>query len=365
MKDEKEYEFEFPQFDEEEFKEKEKRKAKTSFISFGFGILMGIISRFAWASMSQSLRWGLTFLLAICSIGFLAKLLQLLKIDISKFGRKEWLGSISFYFFTWLAIFIVLINPPFYDASPPKIDVVALPEIQEVGGSIIIAARVTDNVRVKEVKVNISDGKEWNIFKMQKEGDVYTYEYKGNESSSLSYTIIASDKSGRTSLEKGKIGFEKNVISITNPTNKGIGANYTIEIQVLKNISNEKFRCYLEVNGKEINATPSGNKTIGGIQYCLYTTSPAHEGWEENSNLNVKACAEVIHYFPGIEKKYNNTVKSIAYTFKTVSDSSIGKEKSPSIKGLPQPVELRRVPGFEALPLMIAFFILLFFRKRK
>ncbi|MCD6331365.1 MAG: hypothetical protein J7L80_04105, partial [Thermoplasmata archaeon] len=61
----------------------------------------------------------------------------------------------------------------------------------------------------------------------------------------------------------------------------------------------------------------------------------------------------------------NNTVKSIAYTFKTVSDSSIGKEKSPSIKGLPQPVELRRVPGFEALPLMIAFFILLFFRKRK
>ncbi|KAA0003789.1 MAG: hypothetical protein FE048_00820 [Thermoplasmata archaeon] len=365
MKDEKEYEFEFPAFDEKEFKEKEKRKAKTSFISFGFGIFMGIISHFAWASMPSSLRWGLTFLLAICSIGFLAKLLQLLKIDISKFEKKDWFGSISFYFFTWLAIFIISINPPFYDASPPKIDAVALPGIQEVGGNILIAARVTDNVKVKEVKVNISDGQNWNIFEMQKEGDVYTYTYQENKSISLSYVIIARDKSGREARKEGRIEFAKGIISITNPTNKGINATYTIEIQVAKNISNEKFRCYLEVDGKEINATLSGNKTIGGIQYRLYTTSPAYEGWKENLNVNVKACAEVIHYFPGIEKKYNNTVKSETYTFKTVSDSAIGKKESPLIKGLPHPTELRQVPGFEILLLIAAFLILFSFRKRK
>ena len=365
MKDEKEYEFEFPEFDEKEFKEKEKRKAKTSFISFGFGILMGIISHFAWTSISPSLRWGLTFLLAICSIGFLAKILQLLKIDISKFEKKEWMGSISFYFFTWLAIFIISINPPFYDASPPKIDVVALPEIQEVGGNILIAARITDNVGVKEVKINISDGQNWNDFEMEKDGDVYTYKYQCDESTSFSYVVIAKDKNGREARKEGKMEFGRDIISITNPTNKGIDANYTIEIQVVKNISNEKFRCYLEVNGNEINATPSGNKTIGGIQYGLYTTSPAYRGWEENLNLNVRACAEVIHYFPGIDKKYNNTVKSEVYSFKTVSDNSIGEKTPPSVKGLPHSTELRQVPGFEILPLIAAFLLLLFFRKRK
>ncbi|NIA09890.1 MAG: hypothetical protein GWP10_09205, partial [Nitrospiraceae bacterium] len=217
-KKEGEYEFEIPKFDEKEFIEKEKKKAKTYFISFGFGMVMGVISCLAWIHISPGLRWGLTFLLALTSIGFLVKILQILKVDTSKFGKKEWLGAISFYLFTWLAIFILAINPPFYDASPPYIDGVAIPSIQSIGGSVLIAAKITDNVAVKYARVNITDGDTWNVYNMSKDGDVYTYDYVCNKSASFNYTIISADRGGRESTFTGNFSFIKNAITVQAPS---------------------------------------------------------------------------------------------------------------------------------------------------
>jgi len=360
-----EYEFEMPEFDEKKFIEKEKIKAKTYFIAFAFGIAMGIISRFAWVSISPSLRWILTFLLAICSLGFLAKIFQIFGIEISKFGKKEWLSSISFYMFTWLAIFILAINPPFYDASPPKIDGVTLPAIQQVGEDVLIAAKITDNVAVRSARINITDGSSWNVYVMQKDGDVYTYSYISNKTGDFYYTIIATDKNGRESTFGGNFSFVDDAILVDAPF-KNIDASDEIKIMVVKGISNENFRVYYTVDGKEVNATYSGETTYNNKKYEVYTTSPEYEGWKESSSVEISVFAEVIHYFLGVEKEYSNNVFGGRYTFNTTSDSSIGSTPSPVIKDLPQPRSLRQTPGFEAFAFVVAVAAaLLIFRRRK
>jgi len=364
-KKEEEYEFEMPEFDEKEFIEKEKRKAKTYFIAFAFGIAMGIISRFAWVNISPNLRWILTFLLAICSLGFLAKIFQIFGVDISKFGKKEWLGSVSFYMFTWLAIFILAINPPFYDASPPKIDCVALPVIQQAGGSVLIAAKITDNVAVKSASVNITDGSSWKVYSMQRDGDVYTYSYENNGTGEFNYTIIATDKNGRESTFAGNFSFVDDAILVDAPS-RAMEASDEIDIMVLKGISSENFRVYYKVDGKEINATYSREKTLGNKVYEVYETSPSYEGWNESSSVEISVFAEVIHYFLNVEREYSNNIYGGTYTFNTTADSSIGSTPSPVIEDLPQPRSLRQTPGFGAFAFVAAVAVaLLIFRRRK
>ncbi len=344
-------EIKLPEFNEKEFIEAEKRKAKTSFIVFLFGIFMAIICHLLWRNLNESIRWPLCFLFALASIGFMGKILQIFKIDVSKFSKKEWFASISFYFFTWLAIFILSINPPFYDASPPKIDVVLLPEIQQKNQELLIVAYITDNFGIRKVSIKIGE----NEYGMEKdEHNVYSYRYKGigNEK----YEIIAEDKKGNKGIYSGNLKFSDKLIKVNFP-NK-LNSSDEIEIRVLKNISKENFRVYYIINGHEINATKNGETE----DYFIYITSPRYVGWKKNEKNEIEIFVEVIHYFPGIQKKYNNTIYGGNYSIETTSDEKIGTEKSPVIFDLPK-YQSRRTPGFEIIILLVALLILL--RKRK
>lgn len=348
-----EEEIKLPQFDKEEFMHKERRKAKTAFVAFLFGILIAVICHFIWRSLDENLRWPLCFLFAIASIGFMAKILEILKIDIKDFTKKDWFGSIAFYFFTWLAIFILSINPPFYDASPPKIDSVILPNVQQGNGSVIIASHITDNYGIESAKIIING----NEYEMNKdENNVYVYEYRGGNAS---YEIVAKDKNGNEQRREGKIFYLDNLIKIEIPNNK-LNSKDEIEIRVYRNVSSENFRVYYVVNGFEINATKSGESK----DYYIYTTSPKYIGWKNNSENDVKFYAEVIYYFPGIEEKYHNLIYGGNYTIETTEDENIGKESSPIVKDLPHPTSLR-TPGFEIVAVFMAIIVLLFIKRRK
>ncbi|MCD6512873.1 MAG: hypothetical protein J7K61_04655 [Thermoplasmata archaeon] len=348
-----EKEIKLPEFDEEEFRKREYRKAMTAFISFIFGIVIAVISVIVWTNSDSSIAWPITFLFALASIGFLAKVLQFLKIDIKSFSKKEWAGSIAFYFFTWLALFILLINPPFYDASPPVIDVVMLPEIQEIGQNASVIARITDNVEVKKVMINVSG----NEYVINGEDDIYIYNMSSGKPEKFS--IIAYDKENNRAVKNGEIEFLKNVIYSKNESSE-INSSYEIKIWVMKNISHEKFRVYYIINGTEVNATYYGEEG----NYYIYTTSPSYTGWKENSVNRIKIYAEVIHYFG--DKRFSNTIYGGEYEFRTKYDSSIGKLKSPVIKGLPSPEQYRRTPGMEFAGMLAALLIvLIIFRKRR
>lgn len=348
-----EEEIKLPEFDREEFMKKEKRKAKTAFISFLFGFFMALICNFIWRNLDSSMRWPICFLFALASIGFMAKILQLLKIDVKDFSRKEWFGSIAFYFFTWLAVFILSINPPFYDASPPKIDAIMLPEIQQSNGNISVLAHITDNAGIKDVKI-IIDGKEYDMAK--DENNIYIYNYSGGNAN---YEIVATDINGHTARYNNSFRFSNDLIKVIIPEGK-LNASDEIIIRVYKNISKEKFRVFYTINGQEVNATESGESG----DYYIYVTSPQYEGWKENYKNEIKVYAEVIYYFPGINKPYKNLVCGGNYTVKTTADASIGSQPSPAIKDLPRPRSLR-TPAFEFIAVIAALSLIIFIKRRK
>ena len=172
-KDEEEnLDFKIPKFDEESFVKKEKEKIKTTFISFGFGFIIALISFGFWVLLSGNpTQWTLVLLFGIFSTAWLNYLFRKLNLDLEELGRKGLFSSYAIYILTWIFVLIVLVNPPFYDGEPPTIDVVTLPEMQEPGGTVKIVAHVVDNSGITDNKVD------------------FTLKYNNTELVSESYTL--------------------------------------------------------------------------------------------------------------------------------------------------------------------------------
>lgn len=373
-KEKEEYEFQMPHFDEEEFISEQKKKARSSFISFGFGILMGIICSAVWVSLGDSsLKWPVTFLLGICSIGFLIKIFQFFTIDISTFERKDWLGTGAFYFFTFLAFFIICINPPFYDGSPPVIETFALPGVQEIGGHTVLTAKITDNVGLSETNIEIftPSGATINGSLINDGGHMYFYDFMNTENISgiFTYRIISKDSNGNEVAENGNFTFREDIIHISE-YQQGQSLSRLDEIQIrVPNLgmdTNTMRVFYTVNNGEEINASYSGEDTYTG-EY-IYTSSPDRIGWTTGF-VTVEVFVEVIHYFV-LPADANQTFRT---SHGRIDDNqnysffveSIGNLPSPKID-LPQPETLQRVPGFGILSLLIAVVLLgVLKRKRK
>lgn len=383
-----EYEFEMPEFDEDEFIAGEKRKAKTYFLSFGFGILMAVICHLAWRAIDTGLRWALTFILAICAIGFLVKLLQVFNIDISAFGKKEWFGSIAFYFFTWLAIFILSVNPPFYDASAPEIESTVLPSVQQVGDGVLITARVTDNTDVDSVRVTISQGNTTLSRVMDNPIEaVYTYAFpdhtNGTETSfagadgTYQYTVNATDDAGHEKAWKnGTFSFADKPLYVDRPNpGSSIDAATDIRIHLAKDVLpgvdddsvKERIHVYYTVNNEtRVNATffdPFGDEYV-------FNTSAAYQGWRPGQENSLRLYAEVqdYHEVPGeIHYNWNLSHRTLTagdvYSYDVQEDSSVGQKSSPSLEWAGRPVP-GRVPGFGLLAALGALALLLLLRRR-
>jgi hypothetical protein len=115
-----EIEFNFPEFDEHKFISLELSKAKISLISFLFAIGMVFITYQLYLVTYPDARAPMV--LGIFGVVALPLIVKQLKIDISEFDWKNWFGGGAVYVFSWLAIFIIAINPPFSDFVEPEID---------------------------------------------------------------------------------------------------------------------------------------------------------------------------------------------------------------------------------------------------
>ena len=372
-KEKEEYEFQMPHFDEEEFISEQKKKARSSFISFGFGILMGIICSAIWVSLGDSsLKWPVTFLLGICSVGFLIKIFQFFTIDISTFERKDWLGTGAFYFFTFLAFFIICINPPFYDGSPPVIETFALPDVQEIGGHTVLTAKITDNVGLSETNIEIftPSGATINGL-LSNDGDhMYFYDFMNTENISgiFTYNITSKDSNGNEVAENGNFTFREDIIHISEyQQGQSLTRLDEIKVRVTKlGMNKNNMRVFYTVNnGEEINASYSGEDTYAG-EY-IYTSSPDRIGWTTGF-VNVKVFVEFIHYFilpadvnQTVHTSHGRIIDNQNYSFFV---ESIGSLPSPQVD-LPQPQTLQRVPGFGILSLLIAVVLLGVLKRRR
>ena len=254
-----------------------------------------------------------------------------LNFDLTDFARKNWFGSYAIYFFTWLIVFIVLVNPPFYDDEAPFVEVVALPGIQELGGTIEIVAKITDNgnVDTDSITLEIIDPDENSTALSPTYENLvasFTYENTENLLGEFSYTLMAKDTSGQTKARTGSFSYDVEVIEVTSSRFDDITSGDDIKIEVEEGVSNENFRVYYTLNdGDEINV----DRKYLEVK-AEYETSPKFEGWVENSNYTMKLFVEVSHYFTNVNKSYTNIVEGLTtYDFTTGNDNDIGDETPP------------------------------------
>jgi len=383
---EEQLDFQIPKFDEEAFMKKERRNIKTLFIAFLFGLLIALICFGFWVLLERSfLRWELVLLVGAVNAIWIKYLFLKLNINLTDFGRKGWLTTFAIYFVTWLLVLIVLVNPPFYDGESPHVEVVALPGMQEPGGTILIAAYIVDNVGINKAGIDftITDPNgttftpkftyENNIFR-------YSYENQNHLLGTSNYTFIVSDVNNRKTIITGSFTYATDVLEIISSRFTGIMSGDAITIKADDLISKENFRVYYTIeNGSDINVS---RKEISDKE--KYETTAEFKGWTADSTVTVHLYAEARHYFLNIPEKFSNTVKDSGdYLFSTTNDQNIGTEEplvewnyTLALRGksqlpntlnyqLPYPIGVGATPGFEMVVLVLAIAVAVFLFKRK
>jgi len=370
--------FKIPKFDEKEFIRKEKINIKSTVISFLFGILLAIICFGFWALMGQNeLRWYLVLLVAVFNASFLRYIYIRLNIDTKDFTKKNWFSSYAIYFFSWLIVLIVLVNPPFYDGEPPRIELIKLPGYQEPGGDVMIYAKITDNTGIDKSNIDFQltypDGTSTNPdFTYENNVFEYRFDYDkdgpNNFTDDISYdfSLSVTDDSTHSSKIEDSFTYSKNTITIPDPlgvtTSPGpkIGYAQTIKIDVDTQVN----RVYYTVNGgNEINATLDDDG--------YYISSAKMKGWPKDQNVTINVTAELIYYFENhiVDNefvKYTNTINDTqTYYFSVTDDPNVATEDIPEIK-LPGP-RIKQAPGFELLAFIasLAAVVLIFKYKKK
>lgn len=229
------YEFRPPDFDEKEFLQKELRDTRTALVTIIYAVCFGIVAGLI--SMMGANLAPVAFLVGIAGIVTLKYFYAIVKVDTSGLKKRNWAGNIGTYFFTFLAIWVLMLNMPFSDHAPPAVDKVIVwvddgtnvygkeYKLSEVSDNtylwvaldagndpvilansnyrINITARVTDNGQLNSVRIAlgpISSGYQAMTF----EGKLrYGYQVTGDmlsASSDLMFFISARDAAGNSVL---------------------------------------------------------------------------------------------------------------------------------------------------------------------
>jgi hypothetical protein len=385
---EEQLDFQIPKFDEEAFIKRERRNIKTMFISFLFGLLISVICFGFWVLIGENfLRWELVLLVGVVNSIWIKYLFLKLNIDLADFGRKGWLSSFATYFFTWLLVLVVLVNPPFYDAEPPRVEVAVLPGMQEPGGSIFIVASIIDNVGINKAGINftITDPQgtvQTPEFTYENSVFQYTYFNPNNMLGTYNYTFEIADVNNKKTTKTGSFAYANETLEIISSRFTDIMSGDAITIKADERICKNNFRVFYHIeDGSDINVNrkdPNDREK--------YETTAEFKGWSSNTTITVTVFAEARHYFLNNPEKFTNTVKDTRqYLFSTAVDPNIGTEdtlveynytrallRQPQLPNTlnyvtPYPISVGGTPGFEMIILLpaVVVAVLLFKRKKK
>jgi len=231
--EQEEYEFRPPEFDEKEFLKKELTDTKTVLFTIGYAAAFGIVAGLIAQLSTELIALGAALLVAgILSLKFVY---PYMKVDTSTFAKKNWAGSVAWFFFTFLAMWVLMFNYPFADFAQPQVTEVTVwvtndvgnitaidyKNVPEQGGyvwvprwgdldtlirsdasyTINITAKVADNGKLATVMIAI--GSPTATYEtMNTEGDHrFGYELTGDQlESSLLFYIRAGDDAGNVKL---------------------------------------------------------------------------------------------------------------------------------------------------------------------
>lgn len=366
--------FKVPKFDEKEYVKEQRRNIKAYYVSLAFGILIAIVSAGFYILLEEnsSFRWPLVLLFGVLTGSWLRYIFVQLNFDTKDFDKKTWFGNYAIYFFTWLVILIVLINPPIYDSEPPKIEISVLPDYQELNGNILIVAKITDNSGIDKEDITLTvDGNQVVSDDIEFENNIMRYTFEPgdlNSSKTCNYSLVAKDSKGLTTDKKGEITFNSDAIKLNSHIGDGseeVLDGTTINFRVK---ASNVDRVYYTVNGgKEINMSLDNEGKY-------YYTHPSN--WQKiagNETVVMKVYAKSIHYFPqatsdqtskkvDAEKFENIILDTEEYNF-TTAKVGVGGDDGPGFSK-PKP-KVINVPGFELIVLLASLLVAIFIFKRR
>jgi hypothetical protein len=149
--------FNFPEFDEQQFISLELRKVKVSLVAFILAVIIVIVTFQLYTLTYPDARVPMVVgIFGVIAVPYITKYA---KIDTGDFDWKNWLGPGAVYIMSWLALFILVINPPFSDFVGPIIveDELEVTYLNDLNGTWIAwdTDPVTPQIR-SPVKINIT-----------------------------------------------------------------------------------------------------------------------------------------------------------------------------------------------------------------
>jgi len=184
----------FPRFDVGSYLREEIRDAKAALGAVALGTLIGVVSALFLAVFRDAL---LSVFIGVLSAFFIKFVYDVLKTDITLVPKSKLAGTVGGYFITWLAVWVLLINPPIMDLSPPTLSS-STPGRQELGSDVYVLVEARDNYKIDSVELHIStpNGSEVQV-SMDYLGRAYYVHYlKDPVAGKYDYTVTARDVSG-------------------------------------------------------------------------------------------------------------------------------------------------------------------------
>src|SRR6058998_1083592 len=110
-----------PDFDEVGYMRRELEGARAAVATIGWAVI-GALVAFALYSVLPVLA----FFAGIAVGAGMYFVFPLIGIKTDAFKRRDWIGNGITYFFSWLAFWIILLNPPFSDHTAPTIQAISV-----------------------------------------------------------------------------------------------------------------------------------------------------------------------------------------------------------------------------------------------
>jgi len=164
-----------PEFDEVGYMRQEIESARAAVATIAWAAVGATV-----AFLLTSVHPALAFFAGIAVGAGMYFIFPVIGIRTEKFKRRDWTSHGITYFFSWLAFWIILLNPPFGDFVDPTIQAVSVSPyragyngslacIAPVGGavslplgpgntSVYVLFRASDNVRLASVSVDVALG---------------------------------------------------------------------------------------------------------------------------------------------------------------------------------------------------------------
>jgi len=200
---EEEEEFQLPEFNETEFLRKEITSAKMILLVVLLAIVAAVISYF----LTLAGIAIVAFFAGLAVVLLLKYIPEMFGVDTSKLERKDWFGYGSTYFFAWLAIWVLVMNVPFSDVTPPGLFVyvngVSVTPGNQAGINgkdwAMITAKATDNAGISTVLIQTNKMANQTAMTLDGGSGLWSFNITGITDSTLNVTVTAEDVNGHTS----------------------------------------------------------------------------------------------------------------------------------------------------------------------